>query len=319
MSLRLLFFLVFIFFLSGHLHSQNPLFGTPKDTLVAEDTLIYQGEDQQYVVQADDVVMTETDERPGMRQKWIARLVDWQRDVKDQMAVWVDDFHAGDRAVLLSILLISVLFGLLHSLGPGHNKLVVFSYFISERPHFGKGLLLGNLIALVHAFSGIVVAVILFYGSQKISLLAFETSVANHITMYVSYGFIVLIGLFLLIQNGRKLIRPQASSEAGSQEIRRIWPVALAIGLVPCPATMIWVSFLLASGFSLFSLLAGFSVGVGMALSISFIALLSMLFNALIRRVFDGDQARMHRIVHFVALLGALIIISLGLLMIFSV
>ena len=47
------------------------------------------------------------------------------------------------------------LYGVLHTLGPGHGKVVVVSYFVSRDARLWRGVLMGVQIAVTHVLSAV--------------------------------------------------------------------------------------------------------------------------------------------------------------------
>jgi len=54
-------------------------------------------------------------------------------------------------------LMIAFVYGVVHTLGPGHGKAVVVSYFVGHGGSLGRGIRMGTQIALFHVLSAIVV------------------------------------------------------------------------------------------------------------------------------------------------------------------
>ena len=54
-------------------------------------------------------------------------------------------------------LLVAFIYGLVHTLGPGHGKAVVISYFVGEGGGLMRGVGMGTRIAIFHVLSAIVV------------------------------------------------------------------------------------------------------------------------------------------------------------------
>ena len=62
---------------------------------------------------------------------------------------------------LLLLLGFSFLYGVFHTLLPGHQKTVIGAYFLSENARYGQGFLAGALFAVFHAITAIVVLLLI--------------------------------------------------------------------------------------------------------------------------------------------------------------
>jgi len=95
---------------------------------------------------------------PAFASKCFAKIALWQHQLNEKLTEHVKRLKANKTwDTLLPLILISFLYGIIHAAGPGHGKVVVFSYFFSHRSSVKKGLLLGNLISLFHAASGVTI------------------------------------------------------------------------------------------------------------------------------------------------------------------
>ncbi len=304
-SLSILVLLLSALFVSG----QNPLFGGGEEEPVADTLEWYQGEHQaEWTAEEDVNDSTHTEQRMSAFM-WLTQQ---QRLIKDKMVDLTDVVLSGHERAMGMLLLLSVLLGMLHALGPGHNKLIVFSYFVNQRPRVMKGILFGLLIAFVHAISGIALAYLVYHGAGWIG----EEDAAERVSVLISYVFILLIGLFLFVQNIRNWNSREADSSL-ARPFKRMLPMALFIGMVPCPATMIWVTYLLINQLSAWAWVAGLFVGLGMSIVLILIALLSILFNATVKAAFASSPKLYTGVANAVSLLSSLLIIGFAVLMLF--
>ena len=218
----------------------------------------------------------------------------------------------GDGLIMFWILLFSFLYGIAHSLGPGHNKVVVFSYFLSEKPKIKDGIIMGNLAAFIHAFSGLTVALVILFVIKETTSSTFDQSELTRISMLISFGMIVLIGGFMLyhhIMNYRV-----KSYEIVNKQSLRVLPMAFAVGIIPCPGTIILVTFLATMGFLKLSIFAALFMALGMGFTISLIGVLTILMKKGITRFLNNDEGKILKLQKLLSMIGAVLIILFGLL-----
>jgi len=102
-----------------------------------------------------------------------------------------------DPSVLFLLIGISFIYGMIHALGPGHGKFIATSYFISRQVSLAKGLVMGTLIAILHAGSAIILVLIIYLIIRGSYLSSLEN--ISRIIRVVSFALIMLIGIYLVI------------------------------------------------------------------------------------------------------------------------
>ena len=77
---------------------------------------------------------------PTIASKVFAKIMFWQHQLNTKLTEQVKRLKTEKPlASLWPLVMISFLYGVLHAAGPGHGKVVVFSYFISRRARIKKG------------------------------------------------------------------------------------------------------------------------------------------------------------------------------------
>ena len=101
---------------------------------------------------------------------------------EDPLGVWV-------------LLGLSFAYGVFHAVGPGHGKAVITSYLVASGETVRRGILLSFGAAMVQAASAIIIVVT---GAVVLRVGATAITFATDWVEIVSYGAIVLFGLWLL-------------------------------------------------------------------------------------------------------------------------
>lgn len=125
--------------------------------------------------------------------------VQWQRSSVDQLSDLIYD-SVQSRTAMYSLIEVSFLYGIFHSLGPGHGKLIVSTYLATNPAKVKMGLMITVVSALVQALVAIgVVSVFLFVLKQTM----------RHVNAFVgqifslSYVGVLLIGAIIFYQGMR--------------------------------------------------------------------------------------------------------------------
>jgi len=191
------------------------------------------------------------------------------------------DMKSGSSALsILFAVSVAFLYGALHTLGPGHGKAVVISYFAGSGGSMRRGLLMGTQIAITHVLSAILVVFLLD--------LAVRQATGNAPSDYrmvrlASYALIATIGLAMLWRAFQSLLEVRrhdhshhhgshgcASCAAleGKAHGRTGW-LAMAIGVVPCTGALLVMLYGLANDLVGPAIVMVAAISLGMAVAMA--------------------------------------------------
>jgi ABC-type nickel/cobalt efflux system permease component RcnA len=213
---------------------------------------------------------------------------------------------------------VAFFYGIVHAAGPGHGKVVVFSYFMSQRASIRKGILLGNLISFCHAVSGVIIVVTLYFVIKAAYLSSFET-ISQNIKL-ASYSLVLGIGLVLFVKSlsnikKRAPLPPEQGNPTRPSDHKGLLPLALAVGMVPCPGVVIIMLFALSFNLLAIGLMMSFIMALGMAATISFAGLLSILGQEGLLKALSGNERARRLVQEVLTIFGSLLVIGLGTLL----
>lgn len=197
----------------------------------------------------------------------------WQMQLKQKMSHHVRLFKKeGKIRPLLPLFLLAFTYGSIHAAGPGHGKGIAMAYVLAQGRSYSTGILLGSLIALVHAGSAILLVIILRFALER--ALSSNLDAVSHITQIVSYGLITLIGFIIFLTSlpdwfNKKTAYPAENKNKIYKIASNPFTAALAIGVVPCPGVIMILLFCLSLEQMVLGLLLAFIVSCGMALTIT--------------------------------------------------
>ena len=196
-----------------------------------------------------------------------------------------------DKTALLFLLMASFIYGVIHSVGPGHGKALAFSYFSSQKSSYFEAFIISLVTAFVHIFGALILVVISVFLLESVMNRFMEDSI-SYITS-LSAVIIMFLALYILY---RKLAKKSSSCACCSVELKTTIfmtkpnnsinfikttlnkPVilqsrskkqdlifVLTAGIIPCPGTVLLFvyAFLLKTYFAV--ALASISISFGMA------------------------------------------------------
>ncbi len=219
-------------------------------------------------------------------------ITDTQKDLREKLTTAISAMKSGDWSAIWKFLVICLIYGMLHALGPGHGKSVVVGYFIARRGRWRQGVALGAGITVTHTMSAVLLLLILYAIFKATVFNAFETGRIG--IERASYALIMLTGVLLVVLGIRDVIKSHKDSEcaarinavegavvepagaAGALQNRVLPPVArwreiigvaAVTGIVPCPAVALIVLFCLLNSMVALSLLGALVICIGMTIT----------------------------------------------------
>lgn len=256
--------------------------------------------------------------------RWIAMA---QRDVNRAINERLVAIKRGeDRGALWGGIVFAFLYGVFHAIGPGHGKSVVIGYFLGRAARPWRGVAMAGWIALSHVVGAVVIV--------GIAHLILSRALASPTNEYlwlrsISYGAILLIGLFMLRgwwrerqgqshhgkdnahHHGHGHGHACAAGEAawldeGKPLEQRL--LALAAGLVPCSGAILILLFTLANGLVLAGIAMAVAIAAGMGITLAGLGIGSILLRRqLALRLPQGGRAT-----RWLALAGPVFVILIG-------
>jgi ABC-type nickel/cobalt efflux system permease component RcnA len=289
-------------FITVSSYSQNPLFNSE-----SEDTT---------ATVSEKPVGAENKNEPiksiGVFNNLIKKNAEIQRTIKEKLAnLSIDYKTTGNKRAVFIILMLAFLYGILHSLGPGHGKVFVFSYILTEKPKVLKAVGTSYAIAFIHGLSGLAVALFIVFTLNTYTSKAAEIDNTSAIIAQFSYALIIIIGVLLLIKT---LWNKHKHHHHDKIEKIKFLPFVLSVGLVPCPGTIITVTFLSSMGMLTLGIISSFFIIMGMGITISLIGIVSLFSKVLVKRLFSANGKNYEKYYKGISIVGAALLVVFGLM-----
>ncbi len=165
------------------------------------------------------------------------------------------------------ILGISLIYGVVHALGPGHGKALVAGYFLSNNHSYKKAFKMGYMISIIHALSALSVTFFVYY---VLTVIFSKTFHDTSIYMTKASGIlIILIGIYMFFEHHNHNENKNKNSNKSD------FAIALGAGIVPCPGVMTVVLFSIMMGKVIVGVIAAILMSIGMGFTISLSAILA--------------------------------------------
>jgi ABC-type nickel/cobalt efflux system permease component RcnA len=200
----------------------------------------------------------------------IASIMAVQRDVYAALGSRIEGM-AGSAEAAAGAIAFALLLGMIHAMTPGHGKAVVFSYFLGARARPWGGVMMALKIASTHVLSAI--ALVALFGSAA-SMFGRPSGVAKGVQV-TSYALIVIVGLWLSYRAVAEARRSGVPEHRHAHDRSR-GLLPFAIGLLPCPMTMLILTFAIAHATLVAGLVLTLFLGIGIAATIALVGTLGV-------------------------------------------
>ena len=243
------------------------------------------------------------------------KMIDMQRTMVRDIGRYMRDIKEGTSHSAIWVGMgFAFLYGAVHAVGPGHGKMVVASYFVGHEARIGKGLLMGVQIAVTHVISAVILVSLVDLTFRQ--FLGGVPAESKGIRL-VSYGLIIVIGLYLLY---RAVMNAFFNGAGGPSQRhhhgdgRRQTVLAVIAGMVPCTGAILVMLFALANDILLFGIILVAAISAGMALTMSTIGAVTVLFRRAVVGAADKISAAERPVALALEHAGAILILSVGII-----
>ncbi|WP_299644016.1 hypothetical protein [uncultured Ruegeria sp.] len=128
-----------------------------------------------------------------------------QREFQNQIARSLRAARAEQPEAVATLLTVCFAYGFFHAIGPGHGKVLIGGYGLGRRVAFSRL----SAISVLSSLGQAVTAVVLVYAGVLVFQMSRESLVGTteQVMAPISYGAIVLIGLWLVVRSLRSFAR----------------------------------------------------------------------------------------------------------------
>ncbi|THB84247.1 nickel/cobalt transporter [Pantoea allii] len=265
----------------------------------------------------------------------------WQKDLHRQMTQLLQQVSEQPHKAGLSLVIFSLIYGVLHALGPGHGKVVIATFLATHPSRVRTSIRLTLLASLLQGTVAIVLVtlmlVVLKTSSRQLHLSSFWLEKGSYLLVIglgVMIGYRALRSLWLALRPRPapifRAFQPQHQHDEhcgcghahlptpqqinGNVSWKTQLLVVVSMGLRPCSGAIMMLLFAKVIGVYSWGILSAAVMALGTALTISAIGLLVQQARSVAQRLAQpGAVPGMTRLlIPMLALTGSLILIVAG-------
>ena len=226
----------------------------------------------------------------------ITIFMEFQQNLNSMIALNLREVSQNNSLELnLIILGIAFIYGVIHAIGPGHGKLLVSSYFLSNGKDYKKAFKLGYMISIVHTISALTITLVTFFILKTMLSKTFNETSA--IITKIS-GFLILgIAIYLIYET---FFQKEQEEKVSEKDIKKKEIVlAISAGIIPCPGVMTIVLFSIMVSKLYIGVLSAILMSIGMGFTIS----LSAILATKIKQVTNKKHNNITKILHIFSII----------------
>lgn len=277
-----------------------------------------------------------------------------QRDLHRALSAAIMAVRDGGTVAAWTLIGLSFLYGIFHAAGPGHGKVVISTYLLTQESELKRGLLLSLISSLVQ---GLVAIVLVEATVRLLGLTMRQAEGAVPSLEAASYGLVALLGVGLIVTRGRRMLRAMAGSAdpvpnghadghhhghdhdhdhdhdhgacghshgprpedlAAPLGLKSFAALVLSIGIRPCSGAVLVLVVAYSMDLRVTGMAAVLAMSLGTAITVGMLASLSVFARDLARRLaarMPEHAGRLSLAGEGVAVAGGIVILILGLLL----
>jgi ABC-type nickel/cobalt efflux system permease component RcnA len=211
------------------------------------------------------------------------------------------DLWAAPTAIVLAFAL-----GMVHALMPGHGKTVIFSYLMGNGARLVTGIAMAMKIAALHVATAVVLLLVI--GAAVVRFGRMQGT--GRVLEVGSYLAVAAMGAWLL---WRAIARSQDGGQGGHEhDHRRDGLLAYAVGLLPCPLTIILMNYALVNETLVGGLMLVAVMAMGIAVTMTLTGMLGLAARRLLTAEAIASSLLFRHAAKALEVAGAAIILAVG-------
>lgn len=241
----------------------------------------------------------------------------WQRENNASLSKLLFSLKEQQDSAAFYLMWLSFLYGIIHSVGPGHGKVIVTTFLATNPGKFKQGLMVTFLAAFMQALVAIALVTCL--------LIVFDRSVHDlnmQIALLIKFSFIIIgcLGVFLIIKAIKNFIKNKehASHEFSPTQLNKAVSIKsyliiiISVGIRPCTGAIMVLVLARMLKIYHYGVISSLLMALGTAITTSTLAVLTISGKKIIKKYMDCSTSNFEKFSAGLQFVGG------GLLVLFS-
>ncbi len=248
---------------------------------------------------------------------WWYPIVIWQKSINDKLASSLAALKEGfSVGKVLLVFIVSLVYSMLHTAGPGHGKVILGTYFLtsSEKRKKIDAAIAGIIVSLTHVGMAFILSLFLWIFLNTLSMSS-QRDMAN-VSRRIGGIFVVITGLAILVtcvlSNRTKLFSGERFK--GRMKSVSLYGIAVLSGIVPCPLAWFVLVFSISYGIYAYGILSIVGMAIGAAITVGTTGLLVLVGRDAAMNVMGTERSR--RIALGLRAFGGVVLLLFGAIMV---
>ena len=277
-----------------------------------------------------------------------------QRAFTEKMRATLRDIRKDSASTAAwTLILLSFAYGIFHAAGPGHGKAVVSAWLLANERQLRRGVLIAFMAAIVQALTAITLVSVLLYAVKAVGSTARAFAGYLEATSFGLIALVGLYLLWQALAWLRTTPQPAIAGHArnphaghnhhehhhhdhhhtgedcacghahmpGAHDVDENWSLtkalslSVAVGIRPCSGAILALLASSALGIYWAGIVSTFAMAIGVAITVSIIAMLAVSARKVAFRITGGNTLWLDRTAFGLKLAGGLFITGLGIIL----
>ena len=277
---------------------------------------------------------------------WSSVLIDiqsLQRGFHLKLSQSIRNIQTHGIEASISLISLSFIYGVFHAVGPGHGKIIISTYLITQESRLKSGIILSLISSLVQGLTAILLItcaiLLLDFTMRETNRFASDIEIASFVLIAV-VGLTIIFSRIIRISKSFNLwlvkirnisknqvninnIHKHSHGHSHSHDhnindlnsIKSFIGIIISIGIRPCSGAVVVLLLAYSVGLEIAGILAVLSMSLGTALTTSFLATLSVYGRKIAIRILSilpDNLGTLQYILDWIGLIGGIIIFLFG-------
>lgn len=243
-------------------------------------------------------------------------IVIWQKIINDKLTSSLSSLKEEfSISKILLVFFISLVYSMLHTGGPGHGKLILGTYFLTnhEQRRMVDTAVAGIIVSLTHIGIAFILSLIFWVFLNTLSMSS-QRDMAN-ISRRIGGVFVLATGMVIVLTSALSNRIKLFSERRFKDRMKRfsLYSIAVLSGIVPCPLAWFVLVFSISYGVYTYGIVSIVGMAIGAAITVGTTGLLVLVGRQQAMNILGLEKSK--KFAFSLRCFGGVVLIFLGVIM----